>query len=140
MKFARNVFWIAAAYGFLIIVPLYFTAQTVSMNQTPATVHLEYYYSFAGVTLVWQILFLVISFDPQRYRAIMILCFLEKLSLVPTFALLAPQGLYPASWIPALIIDLALGILFLFAYSRVRREMLLHDKAAPSGASNPSNH
>ncbi|HEY4387193.1 MAG TPA: hypothetical protein VGN34_22280, partial [Ktedonobacteraceae bacterium] len=68
MKFAKIVFLVAGIYGILVVAPLFVTEGVVNATQPPAITHPEYYYGFACVTLVWQILFLVLSSDPLRYR------------------------------------------------------------------------
>ena len=35
MKFVRIVYWIAAVYGFAVIVPLFFTEQSISSQNPP---------------------------------------------------------------------------------------------------------
>lgn len=120
MKFAKIVFLIAGIYGLLVTFPLYFMEAKVSADYPPALNHPEYYYSFVGVTVVWQILFLFISRDPLRFRPVMIFCSLEKTPLVPTFLILFPRGLFPQVWIPLMVIDLAFGILFFISYRKTR--------------------
>jgi hypothetical protein len=120
MKLATLVFRIAGIYGLLVTFPLYFIEQKISLDYPPAINHAEYYYSFIGVTVVWQILFFVIAGDPARYRKLMILSMLEKVSLVPTFLVLFPQGRFPVFWLPLMTIDLILCVLFAIAYIRTR--------------------
>jgi len=105
MKFAKYVFWSAAIYGIFVTLPLFFNEQKMGIDYPPPVNHAEYYYSFAGVTLVWQILFIFIAANPSRYRAIMIPCILEKLSMVPAFCILFPEGRFPSLWMPLFIID-----------------------------------
>jgi len=121
MKFAKYVFLVAGIYGLLVTFPLYFMEAKISMDYPPPLNHPEYYYSFIGVTLVWQILFLFIARDPLRYRPVIIFCPLEKLSLVPTFFVLSPRGLFPHAWVPLMAIDLTFGVLFFIAYLETRR-------------------
>ncbi len=121
MRFARIVFLSAAVYGFVALVPLYFGEQSFATDNPPALTHAEYYYSFIGVTLVWQMLFVLIAFHPERYRTIMLFCIGEKLSLLPTFFVLSPQGRYPQMWIPAIIIDLLFAALFFLSYIQIAR-------------------
>ena len=116
MRFARRVFRIAGVYGLLVTFPLYFMEQKMDLDYPPPITHAEYYYSFAGITLVWQILFFLIASDPARYRKLMILSVLEKVTLVPTFLILFPRGRFPVLWLPLMAIDLTLGILFLISY------------------------
>ena len=122
MKFTRVVFWVAAVYGLAAILPLYFSEQTMSAQYPPPITHAEYYYSFAGVTLVWQILFIAIALNPARLRIVIPFCVAEKLSLLPTVLILAPEGRFPQLWIPALIIDLLLAALFLVAFMKIGKE------------------
>jgi len=98
MKFARVVFWVTAIYGVTVTPPLYFNEQKLAMQYPPAITHAEYYYAFAGVALAWQILFVFIALHPDRHRTIMVPCVLEKLSLLPTFLILSPQGRFPPLW------------------------------------------
>ena len=119
MKFARIVFTVAAVYGIVITVPLYFSEHQMSLQYPPVITHPEYYYSFAGVTLVWQVLFIFVAFDPERYRNLMILSVLEKASLLPTFIILNSRGDFPLLWIPLLVIDLVFSLLFLVSFFKV---------------------
>jgi hypothetical protein len=119
MKFAKYVFWSAAMYGILVTFPLYFNELKMGLDYPPPINHAEYYYSFAGVTLVWQILFVFITINPAKYRSIMIPCVLEKLSLLPTFCILFPQGRFPSLWMPLMIIDFVFAILFFIAFRKV---------------------
>ena len=118
MKFARYVFWTAAAWGVLVTLPLFFSEQKMGIDYPPPINHAEYYYSFAAVTMVWQILFVFIALNPSKYRSVMIFCALEKMSLLPAFAILFPQGRFPIFWVPFVIIDLAFGALFFIAFTK----------------------
>ena len=118
MKFAKYVFGIAAIYGILVIAPLYFSEQKLGLEYPPPITHAEYFYSFAGVTLVWQLLFVFIALDPAKYRSIMILCIMEKLSMLPTFCILFSQGRFPLLWIPLMIIDFVFASLFIIAFKK----------------------
>src|SRR5262245_36234206 len=51
MRFARIVYVIAAVYGFLTLIPLYFMLDRVGQEAPPAVSHPEFYYGFLGVTL-----------------------------------------------------------------------------------------
>ena len=128
MKFAKYVFWSAAVYGILVTLPLFFNEQKMGTDYPPPVNHAEYYYSFAGVTLVWQILFIFIAADPSRYRAIMIPCVLEKLSMVPAFCILFPQGRFPSLWMPLMVIDLAFAVLFFISFIKTK-----HVSSEPKG-------
>lgn len=116
MKFAKIVFLVAGIYGLVAVTPLFLTEGVINATQPPAITHPEYYYGFACVTLVWQLLFLVIARDPTRYRPIMLLAVLEKTSGI-AFLLLVFLHRSP----PSMLIggaDVLLGVLFLVAYTR----------------------
>jgi hypothetical protein len=114
------VFLIGGFYGLIVTVPLYFMESRIAVDAPPPLTHAEYFYAFIGVTAVWQILFLVISRNPVRYRPLMIVCAMEKTAMLITFLLLYPDGRFPLSWIPFLIIDMAFGALFLLSYARTK--------------------
>jgi hypothetical protein len=92
MKFARSVFIIAGVWGFLILTPLYFTFDLVGRAYPPPITHPDLYYGFIGVTLVWQIAFLIIATDPVRHRPIMLAAILEKLIYIGTMTALYMRG------------------------------------------------
>lgn len=116
MKFAKYVFLVAGIYGLFVTFPLFFLEAKLSVDYPPALNHPEYYYSFASVTLVWQILFLFISREPVKFRPVMLFCCLEKLSLLPALVALLPRSLVPQNWFPLMMIDLILGVLFVVSY------------------------
>ena len=122
MKFARLVFLIAALYGIVVTLPFFFIEDRLNLAYPPPINHPEYFYSFAGIVLVFQLLFLAIAWNPARYRPVMPFCVLEKLSLVPTFVILFAQDRFPMNWIPPLTVDLILGALFAAAYFKSKPE------------------
>jgi hypothetical protein len=79
MRFARWVFLVAGISGVVMISPMYFLEEQVGRYQSPVN-HAEFYYGFVGVTLAWQLLFLVIAVDPHRYRLAMLPALVEKAS------------------------------------------------------------
>jgi hypothetical protein len=95
MRFAQWVFRIAGGIGLLEIVPLYFYEAQLAQDMPPALTHPEYYYGFAGVTLAWQVAFLVIASDPLRYRPLMPVAMLEKAGFVLAAFWLLAQGRLP---------------------------------------------
>ena len=116
MRFAKIVFTVAAVYGLLVLVPQYFLEDRYGRDFPPPINHPEHYYGFIGLAVAWQVAFLLIARDPVRYRPMMLVAVLEKLSFgaaVPVLYLLgrvAPLVLVPAG------IDLLLGALFVAAY------------------------
>lgn len=118
MKFARRVFLIAGIYGLIVVLPLYFLEAKTSRDYPPPITHPEYYYGFIGVTAAWQILYLLVSTNPIRYRPVMIPPMLAKGSFVIAVTLLYLQERVPLTMLGASMIDLLLLILFLVAYLR----------------------
>jgi hypothetical protein len=114
MRFARWVFQGAGIYGLLVTVPLFFAEGAVNASTPPAITHPEYYYGFAGVTLAWQVLFLMIARNPARYRPLMPVTFLEKATGI-AFVVLVFMHRSPPTMLIGLV-DIGLGILFVLAY------------------------
>ena len=122
MRFAKIVFTVAGVYGLLVLVPQYFLEGKYGRDFPPPVSHPEHYYGFVGLAAVWQLAFLLIARDPVRYRPMMIVAVLEKLSFgvaVPVLYLagrVAPLLLAPA------FVDLLLGALFVAAYLKTPRQ------------------
>ena len=100
----------------MVIAPLFLAEGLIDATQPPAITHLEYYYGFVCVALVWQLLFLMLARDPVRYRPIMLMAVLEKASGI-AFILLVLLHRSPPSLLIG-VVDVFLGILFLVAYAR----------------------
>lgn len=114
--FARWVFAIAGIYGLLVVAPLYFLEETIGRDQPPAITHPEFFYGFVGVTLAWQLVFLVIASDPVRYRWLMLVSIVEKWPYSVAIVLLWNQLRVPPSALVFGGIDFVLGLLFLAAF------------------------
>lgn len=121
MKFATWTFRIAGTIGLLQIIPLYFYERQLAVDMPPALNHPEYYYGFAGVTLAWQIAFLVIGSDPLRYRPLMPVAILEKASFVLASFWLLSQGRLPMMILAGAALDLVYGLCFIGAYLATRQ-------------------
>ena len=120
MKFARWVFTAAGVVGVLMIAPLFFLESQMAGARGPIS-HAENYYGFLGVTLAWQLVYLVIGRDPAPYRPIMLLGALGK-----TIFFFSVWGLYLAGRTPldvALIssVDIVWAALFVVAWTKTRR-------------------
>lgn len=122
MKFAKRVFLISGIYGLIVVLPLYFLEEKTGRDYPPAITHPEYYYGFIGVTAAWQILYLMISTDPIRYRPLMIPPMLAKSSFVIAVTILFFQGRVPATMLGASMIDLLLVVLFFVSYLRTPKQ------------------
>lgn len=120
MKFARWLFVVAAIYGVIALVPMYFQEGMVAQSAPPAMSHPEYYYGFIGVALAWQVLFIQLARDPLRYRAFMLPAILEKAAFGIAMIALYAQHRLAALMLLAGCIDLLFAALFTLAYWRTR--------------------
>jgi hypothetical protein len=80
--------------------------------------HPEFYYGFLGVTLLWQLVFIMIAKDPFRYRSLMPLTILEKLVYTVPVVLLYLNGRVHVNIMRPLLVDPIFGICFAIAYFR----------------------
>ena len=117
-RFARRVYTVAGIYGLIVMLPQYFLADRIGRDTPPPITHIEYFYGFIGVVVAWQIAFLVIARDPQRFRALMPVTVLEKLAFAVPVLLLWANGRVAPSVLPFAGLDLLLGALFLVSYLR----------------------
>ena len=105
MQFARWVFWVAAAFGFAAVYPLY------RMAGTPT------YYGMIATLIAWQTAFVVIGVNPRRYRWLMIPAVLEKGLWMITLFVLHTRGEVDRRTI---LVNAAthglLGVLFLISF------------------------
>ena len=122
MRFARWVFLLAGISGVVVVAPLYFLEDLVGRDYPPPINHPEFFYGFAGVTLAWQVMFLVIASDPVRYRLAMLPAMLEKIGFVVAIFVLYAMSRVPAVWLGAASMDGSLFVLFIVAYLRTPRE------------------
>lgn len=118
VTFAKRIFLTAAVYGLIVLVPQYFLEGRTGRDFPPPITHPEYYYGFIGVAVAWQIVFLLISRDPIRYRPLMLVAVVEKAVFgLPAIALYL-GGRLSGQMLAAGILDLILGGLFVMAYRR----------------------
>jgi len=118
MRFANNAFLAAGIYGLIVLLPQYFLEQRTGRDFPPPITHPEYFYGFIGVAVAWQIVFLLISRDPIRYRSLMLVAVVEKASFgLPAIALYL-SGRLGTQMLVAGLIDLVLGVLFIVSYTR----------------------
>lgn len=134
MRFAKRVFQIAGIYGLIVMLPQYFSESWTNQNLPPAITHPENYYGFVGVTVVFQLIFLVISTDPARYRPLMPIAFLEKASFLIAIAVLVALGRTSTFMVPFALIDGVLGMLFLLAYRKTGQPAAAQPRAIAHGA------
>jgi hypothetical protein len=117
-RFARLVFAAAGLYGLLTVTPLYWMESGISRDTPPGITHPEYYYGFIGVTVAWQLVFLLVARDPVRYRAIMPLSVIEKLGFGIAALVLSAQHRLDGQVLGFGVVDLVWGALFITSYVR----------------------
>jgi hypothetical protein len=116
MKVARWIFAAAGIYGILVIAPLYFMEARIGRDDPPPITHPEYFYGFVGITLAWQVVFLIIARQPARYRPVMLASVLEKLAWGVAAIVLFQQQRVSATTLGFGGMDLLLGSLFVVAF------------------------
>ena len=113
-RFARRVFLLAGIYGIVVLLPQYFVEWGLDL---PAPIaQPEHFYGFIGVALSWQFVFLLIARDVERYRPLMLMGVLEKLSFGLAVVMLYAADRVSAGVLGAGVMDLALGALFVLAF------------------------
>ena len=120
VRFAKIVFRVAGIYGFLVLTPVYFLENKIAQETPPPITHPEYFYGFIGVALAWQLVFLVVSKDPVRYRALILPSIAEKLSFGVALLALFAQHRIPPSVLAAGSGDWIFAFLFLAAYLKTK--------------------
>jgi len=117
MRFARWTYGLAAAWGLLVLTPLLFLRRQIEAQTTVFT-HVEYFYGFLAVALVFQLVFLMVARDPVRFRPLMPLTALEKWSWGLVAWIAFAKGLTQTQVVFFATVDMALGLLFLVAWTR----------------------
>ena len=119
-KLPRVVFLVAGIYGLIVLLPQFFLERKIGVDTPPPITHPEFFYGFICVAVAWQVLFLIVSRDPVRYRPMMIPAMLEKMGFPIAVLVLYLQGrVSPTIFIPASL-DLVLLVLFIAAYRQTR--------------------
>ena len=118
MRFSRWIFCIAGIYGIGVMVPMLFMERQIA----PAAAHPVFFYGWISVNLAWQILFLMLSTSPSRYRPMMLVCVLQKATAVIAIPWLYVLGRVGGMWLGAAATDLGFAVLFIIAH-RVTRGM-----------------
>lgn len=119
-RFAPRVFLVAGVYGIVVLLPQYLVESGMAFDLPAAITRPEHFYGFIGVALSWQFVFLLIARDVQRYRPLMLVGVLEKLSFGLAVVILYAADRVSAGVLGAGAIDLALGALFVLAFRASR--------------------
>jgi hypothetical protein len=120
MRFAQWVFRFAGIYGMLVIPPMYFLEDRISLEHPPAVTHPEFFYGFIGVTMAWQIAFLIIGQDPVRHRPLMLAGIVEKFTFFVAAWWLFAKGRIEATIVGFACFDMVLGMLFFASWIKTR--------------------
>jgi hypothetical protein len=116
MKFAKNVFLVAGIWGVVVMSSMYFLSDTINRRYPPPVTHPDFYYGFVSITFAWQIVFIVISTDPLRYRPIMAAALVEKFGYIATLGVLYAKDQIQFGQFAVIVPDCILGILFIIAF------------------------
>ena len=109
-RFARRMFRWAAAYGVIVLMPMYFLL--------PGDEHLPTYLGFVGCAMVFQWVFWLIGGDPLKLRALRLPSIADKgVFAVPALLLFALSRTDPVTAVFAAI-DILLGVGFWLAWRR----------------------
>jgi hypothetical protein len=121
IKFAQRLFLIAGIYGVAVVAPMFFLESQISQHDPPTITHPEFYYGFMCVTLAWQIVYLMLSRDPLRFRPIILPGALGKLGFFVSVLVLVGLGRAPAERLVLPSVDLLLAALFIWAFVALGR-------------------
>ena len=116
MKLAKWIFLIAGIFGLLVTAPMALAEKAIEQIMPPAVNHPEFFYGFVSLNACWQVLYLFLSTDPIRYRAMMVPSFLAKASGVIALTWLYLQKRISNQWTVTVIVDGIWAILFLVAF------------------------
>jgi hypothetical protein len=122
MRFAKWVFLLAGITGVLMVIPPYFLEKQFGQDNPPPVNHPELYYGFFGVTLAWQLMFLVIGSEPIRFRRAMIPAMAEKASFAIAVPILYGLDRVAIAWVGFASMDATWLVLFVIAYLRTPKE------------------
>jgi len=118
MKLAKRIFLIAGVFGLLMTVPLVFAEKFMNVQQP------EFYYGFVFLNICFQVVYLIISTSPVRFRPIMIPAFLAKASGAAALVWIYFAKSLSIPWIAIGAIDGVFAVLFLLGYLSMPKKHL----------------
>ena len=118
---AKLLFLVAGIYGLAVVVPLFFLENKIGELDPPAISHPEFYYGFAWVTVAWQIVYLMMSRYPVRFRPMLIPAVISKAGFALTAYYLCGVGRLAARNLILPSTDLVLVALFVWTYVSLGR-------------------
>ncbi|HEY0566439.1 MAG TPA: hypothetical protein VGC88_12690 [Terriglobales bacterium] len=121
MRALKSLLAVCGIYGIVVLFPLYFLEGRIGRDNPPAITHPEYFYGFVGIGLVWQLAILLVARDPLRYRSLLGLCVIEKLSFGIAGPVLAIEGRSPQSLVAFGAVDVLMAVAFAYAFLRLGR-------------------
>ena len=130
MKFARMVFFVAGAWGIVVLTPLYFLFDAIGRQHSSPITYPQFFYGFLAVTMAWQFAFLVIGSDPARFRLMMIPSVVEKLGFVLSMGILYSEGRIAVTDVVIVMPDFLLGVLFTIAFAKTSAPILIMIESA----------
>jgi hypothetical protein len=120
IRTARRIFSIAAIYGVIVLLPVYFAAPRMAKAGHPV-IHLELLYGFVGTALCFQLIYWMIGRDPVRYRPLMPITWLAKLSFAIPCAILYATGRLDGTTFTLSMIDFVIALAFFHGW-RITRD------------------
>jgi len=114
-KAPRRIYTVAGIYGLIVLLPLYFTAHKLALSG-PALTRPEYYYGFLGAACSFQLVYLMIGRDPVRYRPLMPVSVIAKLSFFVPVAILFATGRIDTTTMVLSSFDGLIALAFLCAW------------------------
>jgi len=122
MRFAKVVFIGAGVWGLVVLLPFYGLVDVTGRHYAAPAEYPQFFYGFFSVALAWQLAFLVIGSNPARFRPLMVPAILEKLGYVTTLIVLFATRRISALDAQPAWPDLALGLLFVWAFVATRSD------------------
>lgn len=116
IKFAQRLFLGAGIYGVAVIAPMFFAEGLIGQYDPPSITHAEFYYGFVSAALAWQIVYLMMSRDPLRWRPMLFPAVISKAGFAVSVFVLLAQGRLAARNVVLPSTDLVLALLFVWAY------------------------